>query len=146
MSARNKKVVDYSGDVSDFNNNQGSILLLAWSRQAFALSTATDAQIINIDDWGFDVIILFRYLSLLNMLIVYNEKIILISQNSIGGNTAGKTVRFWICREKDNREHWSKGSNKRYNYQLKLCISTSWILKISHRVTLDYSAVYCFRS
>ena len=60
MSRNYKPVVDYGADVSDFNNNPGSLLLLAWSRQAFALSHATDAQIINIDDGGFDVIILFR--------------------------------------------------------------------------------------
>ena len=95
MSARNKKVVDYSGDVSDFNNNQGSILLLAWSRQAFALSTATDAQIISIDDWGFDVIILFRYFLILKIITVSRNSV-LISQNSIGSNAAGETLRFWV--------------------------------------------------
>lgn len=58
--SRNYKAVDYAGDMDDFNSNPGSLLLLAWSRQAFALSNATDAQIINIDDGGFDVIILFR--------------------------------------------------------------------------------------
>jgi hypothetical protein len=56
----NTAEVDFTADIAKLNRLPGRVLMLAWSPNSFALRHATKAEIVSIDNLGFDMVVLFR--------------------------------------------------------------------------------------